>query len=80
MGELKPTKMVILLAARWIRLPIGMVEDVLIRVGKFIYSVDFIMVQTKNVGNTASLVPVILQRHFFVAANALINCRSGIMT
>jgi len=41
LGELKPTKMVIQLADRSTRLPRGIVEDMLIRVGEFIYPVDF---------------------------------------
>ena len=37
LGELKHTKIVIQLADRSTRLPRGIVEDVLIRVGEFIY-------------------------------------------
>ena len=39
--EPKPTKVVIQLADRSTRLPGGIVEDMLIRVGEFIYPADF---------------------------------------
>ena len=64
LGELKPTKMVIQLADRSTRLPRGIVEDVLIRVGEFIYPVDFVVIKTETVSNFASQIPVILGRPF----------------
>ena len=79
LGELKPTKMVIQLADRSTRLPRGVVEDVLIRVGEFIYPVDFIVLETEKVANVANQIPVILGRPFLATANALINCRNGMM-
>jgi len=54
LGELKPTKMVIQLADRSTRVPRGMVEDVLIRVGEFSYPVDFVVVKTEKVSNLVS--------------------------
>ena len=56
-----------------------MVEDVLIRVGEFIYPVDFIVLETEKVANVAKQIPVILGRPFLATANALINCRNGMM-
>ena len=53
LGELKPTKMVIQLTDRLTWLSRGIVEDVLIRVGEFIYPVDFIMIETETVSNFA---------------------------
>jgi len=47
--ELKSTKMVIQLADRSTRLPRGNVEDVLIRVGEFIYPVDFVVIEREGV-------------------------------
>jgi len=79
LGELKPTKMVIQLADRSTRVPRGIVEDVLIRVGKFIYPVDFIMIETEKVSNLAKKVPVILGHPFLATSNTLINCRNGMM-
>jgi len=79
-GELKPTKMVIQLADRSTRLPRGIIEDVLIQVGEFIYPVDFVVIETETVSNFASQIPVILGRPFLATTNALINCRNGMMT
>jgi len=44
LGELKPTKMVIVLADRSTRLSQGVVKDVLIRVAEFIYPMDFVVI------------------------------------
>jgi len=43
--------MVIQLADRSTRLPRGVVEDVLIRVGEFIYPMDFIVLETEKAAN-----------------------------
>jgi len=44
LGKLKPTKMGIELAHRSTKLHRGVVEDVMIRVGKLIYPMDIIMI------------------------------------
>jgi len=71
--------MVIQLADTSIRLPSDIVEDVLIRVGEFIYPVNFLVIETKTVSNLASQVAVILGHPFLATANTLINCRNGMM-
>ena len=71
--------MVIQLVDRSTRLPRGIFEDVLIRVGEFIYPIDFIVTEIEKVSNLARQVPVILGHHFLATANALINCRNGMM-
>ena len=60
-------------------MPRGIVEDVLTRVGEFIYPVDFVIIKTEKVSNLASQVPVILGHPFLATANAFINCRNGMM-
>jgi hypothetical protein len=55
------------------------VEDVLIKVDKFYFPVDFIVLDTKLVQNLGSQISVILGRPFLAMANALINCRIGVM-
>ena len=57
----------------------GIVEDVLIKVDKFCFPVDFIVLNTKPVHNVGSQILVILGRPFLATANALINCRTGVM-
>jgi len=79
LGELKPTRMVIHLAGKSTRMPRRIVDDVLIRVGEFIYPVNFVVIETEKVSNLAGQVPVILGRPFLATVNALINCRNGIM-
>jgi len=76
---LKPTEMAIQLDHRSTRVPRRIVEDVLIRVGEFIYPMDFIVIETEKVSNLASQVPVILGHPFLATASALINCRNGVM-
>jgi len=58
--------------------PRGIVEDVLVQVDKFIYPVDFIVLDTQPVEACNSF-PVILGRPFLATSNALINCRNGLM-
>jgi len=78
LGELKPTSVTLLLADRSIKVPIEIVEDVLVQVDKFIYPVDFIVLDTQPV-ETCNLIPVILGRQFLTTSNALNNCRNGLM-
>jgi hypothetical protein len=58
--------------------PRGIVEDVLVQVDKFIYPVDFIVLDTQPVEACNSF-PVILGRPFLTTSYALINCRNGLM-
>jgi len=46
LGELKPTSMTLQLADRSVKIPRGIVEDVLIKVDKFYFPVDFIVLDT----------------------------------
>jgi hypothetical protein len=79
LGELKPTSMTLQLADRSVKRPRGIIEDVFIKVDKFYFLVDFIVIDTELVHNVGSQIPVILGRPFLATANALINCRTGVM-
>jgi hypothetical protein len=79
LGELKPTTMTLQLADRSLKRPRGILEDVLIKVDKFYFPVDFIVIDTKPIHDVANQIPVILGRPFLATANALINCRTGVM-
>ena len=46
---------------------------------KFYYLVDFLILDTQSVVNMESKIPIILGRPFLATANALINCRNGLM-
>ncbi|KAL5580170.1 hypothetical protein UlMin_012612 [Ulmus minor] len=80
LGEIKPTTVVLQLADRSVRKPRGIVEDVLVQIDKFYYPVDFLVLDTIASVNTESKIPLILGRPFLATANALINCRNGLMT
>ena len=61
LGELKSTSTTLLLADRSVKIPKGIVEDVLVQVDKFIYPVDFIVLETEPVVNNYKPIPVILR-------------------
>ncbi|KAL6333948.1 hypothetical protein AAG906_039364 [Vitis piasezkii] len=77
--ELKPTSITLSLADRSIKIPRGMIEDVLVQVDKFYYPVDFIVLDTEPIAREPNYVPIILGRPFLATANALINCRNGVI-
>ena len=79
LGDIKPTSVVLQLADRSIKRPRGIVEDVLLQVDKFYYPVDFVVLDTQSVVDVESKIPIILGRPFLATANALINCRNGLM-
>ena len=77
--ELKPTNITLSLADRSVKIPKGLVEDVLVKVDKFYYPVDFVVLDTKPIANGPNHVPIILGRPFLAIANAIINCRNGVI-
>ncbi|KAI3446884.1 hypothetical protein Pfo_003549, partial [Paulownia fortunei] len=79
LGELKTTSVVLQLADRSIKVPKGIVEDVLVQIDKFYFPVDFIVLDTEPVAQTHTQIPIILGRPFLATSNALINCRNGIL-
>ena len=70
--------MTLLLADRSVKVPRGIVEDVLVQVDKSIYPVDFIVLDTQPV-KACNSIPIILGRPFLATSNALINYRNGLM-
>ena len=77
--ELKPTNITLSLADRSVKIPKGIVEDVLVKVDKFYYPVDFVVLDTEPVAEGTNQVPIILGRPFLATSNATINCRNGVM-
>ena len=51
----------------------------LIKVGDFVFPIDFIVLETELVKNPKNQIPIILGRPFLATSNALINCRSRLM-
>ena len=79
LGELKPTNITLSLADRSVKIPKGIVEDVLVKVDKFYYPVDFVVLDTEPIASGPNHVPIILGRPFLATVNAIINCRNGVM-
>ena len=79
LGELKPTNITLSLADRTVKILKGIVEDVLVKIDKFYYLVDFVVIDTEPIANEPNHVPIILGRPFLATSNAIINCRNGVM-
>ena len=79
LGGLKPTTITLSLAYRSVRIPKDIVEDVLVKVDKFYYPVDFVVLDIEPVVVGSNYVPIILGRSFFTTLNAIINCQNGVM-
>ena len=77
--ELNPTTMTLQLADRSVKIPRGIVEDVLIKVDAFYSHVDFVVLDIELALNASTQIHVILGCRFLATSNALINCRSGVM-
>ena len=77
LGNLSPTKVTIKLTDRSIKILKGEIIDILIRVGEFIYPVNFIVLETQPVSTRRSQTLIILGRPFLATANAIINYMNG---
>ncbi|XP_021771819.1 uncharacterized protein LOC110735952 [Chenopodium quinoa] len=73
LGELKPTNISLQLADRSVKMPLGKLEDVPLRVGKLYIPVDFIVLDMDEDLN----VPIILGRPFLATAGAIIDVKHG---
>ncbi|GJR04733.1 zf-CCHC domain-containing protein [Tanacetum coccineum] len=72
-SKLKPTKMSIQLADRSIQYPIRVYENLLVKISKFIFPVDFVVLEMDE----DELVPIILGRPFLATARAVIDVHKG---
>ncbi|KAL5576436.1 hypothetical protein UlMin_018135 [Ulmus minor] len=75
-GEARPTTVSLQLADRSIAQPEGKIEDVLVKVDKFIFPVDFIILDFE----ADMEVPIILGRPFLATGRALIDVHNGELT
>ncbi|XP_009618482.2 uncharacterized protein [Nicotiana tomentosiformis] len=73
LGVLRPTTITVQLADRSLVMPEGIIEDVLVRVGKFILPADFIVLDYE----ADEEVPIILGRPFLATGGAIIDVREG---
>ena len=76
MGELTPTAITLQMADRSMAQPEGILEDVLIKVGKFVFPVDFVVMQMEE----DTKVPLLLGRPFLATGAALIDVQIGELT
>ena len=56
-----------------------MIEDVLVKVDRFYFPVDFLVLDIEPVANSRKQILVILGRPFLATANACINCQTGVI-
>ena len=75
-GELTPTAITLQMADRTLTHPEGILEDMLIRVGKFVFPVDFMVINMKE----DKQVPLLLGRPFLATGAALIDVKKGELT
>nr|XP_009763542.1 PREDICTED: uncharacterized protein LOC104215430 [Nicotiana sylvestris] len=75
LGAPRPTTVILQLADRSIAHPEGVIEDVLLQIGKFIFPTDFIILDYED----DELVPIILGRPLLATGDAIIKVREGKM-
>ena len=76
LGEERPTNIRLKLADRTVKEPEGIVEDVLVKAGKFIFPVDFVVLDFEGDED----VPLILSMPFLYTAKAVIDVYDGTLT
>ena len=76
LGELTPIAITLQMADKTLAQPEGILEDVLIKVGKFIFLVDSVMIDIEE----DKQVPLLLGRPFLATRVALIDVKKGELT
>ncbi|XP_058759887.1 uncharacterized protein LOC131633190 [Vicia villosa] len=76
MGDLRPTKMSVQLADRSVKYPVGVLENLPVRIRQFYIPTDFIIMDIKEDVNTH----IILGRPFPATAGAIIDVKKGMLT
>ncbi|KAL2329937.1 hypothetical protein Fmac_017518 [Flemingia macrophylla] len=71
--EVRPTRMTLQLADRSLKYPHGIVEDILVKVDKFLFPVDFVVMDMEE----DTKVPLILGRPFMKTARVIIDMDDG---
>nr|XP_009801422.1 PREDICTED: uncharacterized protein LOC104247164 [Nicotiana sylvestris] len=61
-GRARPTSVLLQLADRTVKRPFGILDDVLVQVGKFVFPADFVILDFR----VEEEIPIILGRPFFV--------------
>ncbi|KAD3069042.1 hypothetical protein E3N88_36922 [Mikania micrantha] len=76
LGEPVPTRMTTQLADRSVKYPRGIVQNVLVKIDRFLFPVDFVILDMEE----DERVPLILGRPFLATARALIDVGDGRLT
>ena len=76
LGELTPTTITLQMADRSMAQSEGILEDVLVKVGKFVFLVDFVVRKMEE----DTQVPLLLGRPFLATGDALIDVQKGELT
>ena len=76
LGELTHTSMTLQMTNRTMAQPEGVLEHVLIKVGKFIFPMDFVVMDMEE----DTQVPLLLRRPFLATGAALIDVKKGELT
>ncbi|XP_015955490.1 uncharacterized protein LOC107479904 [Arachis duranensis] len=73
--EVKPTRMSLQMADRSLKIPNKVVENLLVKVGEFIFLTDFVILDIEEEGHNS----IILGRPFLATARAIIDVEKGEM-
>ena len=73
LGEARPTTVTLQLADISLKHPRGIIEDVLVKVDKFIFPADFIVIDMEE----DKEIPIILGRPFLATGRAMIDVQRG---
>ena len=76
LGELTPTAMTMQMTNKTLAHPEGILEDVLVKVGKFVFPVDFVVINIEE----DKQVPLLLERPFLATGATLIDVKKGDLT
>ncbi|XP_062100486.1 uncharacterized protein LOC133806393 [Humulus lupulus] len=73
LGDAKPTTVMLQMIDRSVKYPRGVIEEVLVKVDKFIFPGDFIILDMEEDGN----IPIIFGRPFLATGRSLIDVQKG---
>ncbi|XP_028109678.1 uncharacterized protein LOC114308305 [Camellia sinensis] len=79
LGKLKPITVTLQLADCSLKVPRGMIENALVKVDRFYFLVDFVVLVMEPIASSRKQIPMILARPFLAMANACINCHAGVV-
>lgn len=76
LGEVKPTKMYLQLTDRFINYPIGIPDDIPIRIGQRYIPIDFVVMDIEEDAH----ILILLERSIFPTTGAIIDVKKGKLT